>query len=107
VTEIEAMLAAARCPVLYVGVNVRRHGLTAAVVRLADRLRLPVVTDLLGKATFPESHPQCAGVYVGALGDPAVHELVAGSDCVLGIGVALTDLGTAYGPSASIRERES
>ena len=96
VTEIGAMLAGADRPVLYVGVWVRRHGLTGAVVRLAERLRLPVVTDLLGKSTFPESHPQCAGVYLGALGDPAIRELVDGSDCVLGIGVVLTDLGTGF-----------
>jgi len=96
VTEIGGMLAAAQRPVLYVGVWVRRHGLTGAVVRLAERLRLPVVTDLLGKSTFPESHPQCAGVYLGALGDPAIRELVDGSDCVLGIGVVLTDLGTGF-----------
>ena len=81
-------------PALYVGVGVRRHGLTDAVVRLAERLRLPVVTDLLGKAAFPESHPQFAGVYLGALGDPVVRELLDGSDCVLGIGVMATDLGT-------------
>ena len=62
--------------------------LTDPVVRLAERLRLPVVTDLLGKAAFPESHPQYAGVYLGALGDPAIRELLDGSDCVLGIGVA-------------------
>jgi indolepyruvate decarboxylase len=96
VAEIGAMLAGAARAVLYVGVGVRRHGLTGLVVRLAEKLRLPVVTDLLGKSTFPESHPQCAGVYMGALSDPFVRELVDGSDCVLGIGVALTDLGTGF-----------
>ena len=66
-----------------------------------------MVTDLLGKSTFPESHPQCAGVYMGVLSDPFVRELVDGSDCVLGIGVAVTDLGTGFwtqriAPSARI-----
>ena len=95
------MLAGAARAVLYIGVGVRRHGLTGLVVRLAERLRLPVVTDLLGKSTFPESHPQCAGVYMGALSDPFVRELVDGSDCVLGIGVALTDLGTGFWTQAN------
>ena len=94
--EIGAMLATARRPVLYVGAGVRRHGLAEQVVRLAERQGLPVVTDLLGKSAFPESHPQFAGIYMGALGDPGVRELVDGSDCVLGIGVALTDLGTGF-----------
>jgi indolepyruvate decarboxylase len=96
VTEIAAMLAASQRPALYVGVGVRRHGLTEAVVRLAERLRLPVVTDLLGKAAFPESHAQYAGVYLGALGEPATQELLDESDCVLSIGVVATDLGTGF-----------
>ena len=96
VAEIGAMLAAAQRPALYVGVGVRRHALTDPVVRLAERLRLPVVTDLLGKATFPESHSQYAGVYLGALSDPAIRELLDGSDCVVEIGVMPTDLGTGF-----------
>ena len=94
--EIGVMLATARRPVLYVGAGVRRHGLAEQVVRLAERQGLPVVTDLLGKSAFPESHAQFAGIYMGALGDPSVRELVDGSDCVLGIGVAFTDLGTGF-----------
>jgi indolepyruvate decarboxylase len=94
--EIGAMLAAAKRPILYVGAGVRRHNLTGAIIRLAERHALPVVTDLLGEAAFPESHPQFVGIYRGALGDPSVREMVDGSDCVLGIGVALTDLGTGF-----------
>lgn len=94
--EIGAMLSEAKSPVLYVGVGIRRHGLTQAVVRLAERLKVPVVTDLLGKASFPESHPQFAGIYMGALGEPAVRSLLDESDCVLGIGVVATDLGTGF-----------
>ena len=90
------MLAAAKRPTLYVGVGLRRHGLTNLVVRLAERLRLPVATDVLGKAAILESHPQFAGVYMGALGDPAVREMLDGSDCVIGIGVVRTDLGTGF-----------
>ncbi len=96
VSEIGVMLAGASRPALYVGVGVRRHALTDLVIGLAERLRLPVVTDLLGKAAFPESHPQYAGVYLGALSDPATRELLDGSDCVLGIGVLPTDLGTGF-----------
>ncbi len=96
VGEMVDMLRSASRPALYVGVGIRRHGLTGAVVRLAERLGVPVVTDLLGKAAFPESHPQFAGVYLGALGDPGVRALLDESDCVLGIGVVATDLGTGF-----------
>ena len=67
------MLAAAKRPSLYVGVGLRRHGLT----ELAEHLRLPLATDVLGKAAIPESHPQFAGVYMGVLGAPAVREWIA------------------------------
>jgi indolepyruvate decarboxylase len=97
VSEIGAMLSSAQRPTLHVGVGVRRHGLAEHVVRLAERLRLPVATDVLGKAAFPEAHPQFAGVYMGALGNPAVRKMLDESDCVLGIGVVRTDLGTGFG----------
>ncbi len=96
VGEVGAMLAAARQPTMYVGVGTRRHNLTDKVIRLAERLCLPVATDVLGKAAFPESHPQFAGVYMGALGAPKVREMLDESDCVLGIGVVRTDLGTGF-----------
>ena len=90
------MLAAAKRPTLYLGVGLRRHGLTELVVRLAEHLRLPLATDVLGKAAIPESHPQFAGVYMGVLGDPAVRGMLDGSDCVIVIGVVRTDLGTGF-----------
>ena len=96
VGEIGAMLAASHNPTLYVGVGTRRHGLTEKVIQLAERLRLPVATDVLGKASFPESHPQFAGVYMGALGDPGVRKMLDESDCVIGIGIVRTDLGTGF-----------
>jgi indolepyruvate decarboxylase len=90
------MLAAAKRPTLYVGVGLRLHGLTELVVRLAEHLRLPLATDVLGKAAIPESYPQLTGVYMGVLGDPAVREMLDGSDCVIVIGVVRTDLGTGF-----------
>jgi indolepyruvate decarboxylase len=96
VAEIGGMLASSKSPALYVGAGIRRHGLTEQVIRLAENLRLPVTTDVLGKASFPECHPQFAGVYMGALGDAVARQLLDGSDCVLGIGVKLTDLGTGF-----------
>lgn len=96
IAEIGAMLAKAERPALYVGVGVRRHALTARVVELAERLRLPVASDVLGKASFPESHPQFAGVYMGALGDQRARALLDGSDCVISLGVLRFDTNTGF-----------
>ena len=96
IAEVRAMLGRAERPALYVGVGVRRHGLTDRVVALAERLRLPVATDVLGKASFPESHPQFAGVYMGALGDQRARALLDGSDCVISLGVIRFDTNTGF-----------
>jgi indolepyruvate decarboxylase len=96
IAEVRAMLEKAERPALYVGVGVRRHGLTARVVELAERLRLPVASDVLGKASFPESHPQFAGVYMGALGDQRARALLDGSDCVISLGVLRFDTNTGF-----------
>ena len=96
ISEVRAMLERAERPALYVGVGVRRHGLTALVVAMAERLRLPVVSDVLGKASFPESHPQFAGVYMGALGDQQTRDLLHTSDCVISLGVLRFDLNTGF-----------
>ena len=66
------------------------------MVALAERLRLPVATDVLGKASFPESHPQFAGVYMGALGDQTARALLDGSDCVISLGVLRFDTNTGF-----------
>jgi len=95
-SEIKQMITSATRPTLYVGVGIRRFGMTKETVELAERLKLPVATDVLGKASFPESHPQNAGVYMGALGDPTVRDLLDDSDCVISLGVVRTDTSTGF-----------
>ena len=53
IVEITAMLARAERPALYVGVGVRRHGLTTKVVELAERLRLPGRDRRAGQGILP------------------------------------------------------
>lgn len=55
VSEIGAMLAGAERPTLYVGVGLRRHGLTELMVCLAERLRLPWPPTSWGKPRFPRA----------------------------------------------------
>lgn len=96
VDEIAAHLAAAKRPALYAGIGVRRYGLTQAAVRLAEAWGLPVATSVMGKASFPESHPQFVGVYMGALGDPLARAELEQSDCVLALGVIKSDVNTGF-----------
>ena len=95
VTDIMERLRAAKKPVLFVGVEVRRFYLKDKVIALAEALNIPVVTSILGKATFPETHPNFIGNYFGQFGNPKVREYVESSDCVLSLGTVLTEMETA------------
>jgi TPP-dependent 2-oxoacid decarboxylase len=95
VGEIVDRLRKASHPVMLVGAQVRRFGLRDAVVALAESQNLPVVTSILGKAAFPETHPNFAGNYFGRFGDPEIAEFVEGSDCIVCIGAVLTEMETA------------
>lgn len=95
VAEISARMRGARRAVMMVGAQVRRFGVRDAAVSLAEALGLPVVTSILGKAAFPESHPQFAGNYFGRFGDPAVADFVEDADCILCVGAVLTEMETA------------
>jgi indolepyruvate decarboxylase len=89
--EILRKLAAARRPVLVVGVEVHRQRLAPQVVRLAERLGLNVASTFMGRGTFPDDHPLYAGVYLGPASPPGVRELVEESDFLLMLGALVTD----------------
>lgn len=56
------LMQAAERPVLYVGGGVRDAGASAALLALAERLNLPVVTTLMARGAFPDSHRQHLGM---------------------------------------------
>ncbi|HKI98967.1 MAG TPA: thiamine pyrophosphate-dependent enzyme [bacterium] len=95
--EIRALLSQAKHPVLYAGVGVRRNMLMAQAVRLAEAWSLPVVSSVLGKASFPESHPHYVGVFVGKVGSAAAREAIEQADLVLTVGVINSDVNTGFG----------
>lgn len=70
VREAARMILEARQPVLYVGGGVIRAGASGALRRLAELTGIPVVTTLMARGAFPDSHPQ-------HLGMPGMHGTVA------------------------------
>lgn len=89
--EVRRKVAAARQPVLVVGVEVHRFRLADKAVALAERLRLPVVSTFMGRGSFPDDHPRWAGTYLGPASPPGVRELVEESDCLVMLGALLAD----------------
>ena len=96
--EIIERLRKARRPVIMVDVEVRRYGLEATVAELTRRLAIPVVTSFMGRGLLSATDAPLAGTYLGVAGDPAITELVEGSDGLLLLGVILCD--TNFGVNA-------
>jgi indolepyruvate decarboxylase len=95
--ELLRRMARARSPVMVVDVEIRRYGVEAEVAELAARLGVPVATTLMGRGLLAEPGSPLVGTYLGQAGDPAVAELVEGSDGLLLLGAILSD--SNFGPS--------
>ena len=90
------LLAAARRPLLYLGLGAAGAG--ADLVALAERLEAPVATTFAAKGTFPESHPLWLWCGFGAAAPPFVQKIAAGCDLTLAIGCRFSEVGTgSYG----------
>src|ERR687893_2965215 len=70
IREAARLIATARRPVLYVGGGVIKARATAALRELAELTGAPVVTTLMARGAFPDSHPQHVGM-------PGMHGTVA------------------------------
>lgn len=96
--EIVSRLNAAKNPVLIVGVEVHRFQLRDQVMRLAERLNVPVTSSFLGRGVFPTRHPQFVGTYLGVVSPPPLRDIVETSDCLVLLGELISD--TTLGVSA-------
>ena len=85
VAEAAHRIARAERPVLVAGGGVTASGAQAEVVRLAEKLSIPVATSLNAKGTIPEDHPLSAGV-VGTYSRKCANEVVGEADLVIFIG---------------------
>jgi indolepyruvate decarboxylase len=91
--ETTSLISHARKPVILAGVELHRHHLTDQVIRLAEKLNIPIAGDLLSKSAVPENHPLYLGVYGGAMSsEEFVRRYVESSDCVLMFGTFITDM---------------
>lgn len=83
---------AATQPVIMAGIGVLRHKLVPVLESFAEETSIPVVSTILGKSVLDERDPHFLGVYAGIIGDDAVRSYVESSDCVILLGMLLTDV---------------
>jgi acetolactate synthase-1/2/3 large subunit len=90
IRQAAEILSAAKRPVLYVGHGAVISQAGKAVVRLAEKLRAPMVNTLLGKGAADETHPLHLGM-LGMHGTAYANKAVDGCDCIMAIGARWDD----------------
>ena len=105
IREAAKLIAAARRPVLYVGGGVLKAHATAELKKLAELTGIPLVTTLMARGAFPDSHRQ-------HLGMPGMHGTVAAvtalqkADLLIALGTRFDDRVTgrldSFAPHATV-----
>jgi|tagenome__1003787_1003787.scaffolds.fasta_scaffold20978180_2 acetolactate synthase-1/2/3 large subunit len=105
VREAARMITESRKPVLYVGGGVIKADASAELRQLAELTGAPVVTTLMARGAFPDSHPQHMGM-------PGMHGAVAAvgalqkADLLVALGARFDDRVTgkldSFAPEARI-----
>src|SRR6266496_3089918 len=95
--ETISLIRAAKKPVILAGVELARYHTARLVVRMAERMNIPIAADLLSKSAVPENHPLYIGVYGGAMSsDEHVRSYVESADLVLMLGTFITDMSMGF-----------
>ncbi|WP_297893461.1 acetolactate synthase 3 large subunit [Shewanella sp.] len=101
---LQALLAAKK-PVLYVGGGAIISGCDKQILKLAERLNIPVVSTLMGLGAFPSTHKNSLGM-LGMHGRYEANMTMHNCDLIFGIGVRFDDRTTnnveKYCPNATI-----
>ncbi len=105
IKEAASRLAAAERPVLYVGGGTVNGDACAELRELAELGQLPVVTTLMGKGAFPETHELFAG-WPGMHGPKWSNYALNKADVIVACGARFDDRVTgklsAFAPGASV-----
>ncbi|MCJ8013009.1 alpha-keto acid decarboxylase family protein [Paenibacillus sp. KQZ6P-2] len=90
-TEITPIINQAKSPVILADYEVYRYQAQEMLQHFAEKTGFPVATLSMGKGVFNEEHPQFIGVYNGDLSSPYIQQRIDQADCIISIGVKLTD----------------
>jgi acetolactate synthase-1/2/3 large subunit len=103
ILEAARLIRSAKKPVILAGHGVIQAAARAQVIALAERMRIPVASTLLGLGAFPASHPLSLGM-MGMHGEAWVNHAIQSSDLLIACGMRFDDRVTGtlatYAPSA-------
>jgi acetolactate synthase I/II/III large subunit len=105
IREAAKLMVGARRPVLYVGGGVLKAGASASLRRLAELTGIPVITTLMARGAFPDSHPQHVGM-PGMHGSVTAVYALQRADLIIALGARFDDRVTgkldSFAPNAAI-----
>ena len=105
VREAAELLLAAERPVIYAGGGILKARAAEALRELAERTGIPVVTTLMARGCFPDSHPLCLGM-PGMHGNYTAVTAMQRSDLLVALGSRFDDRVTgrvdAFAPEAKV-----
>ncbi|WP_255720533.1 MULTISPECIES: acetolactate synthase large subunit [unclassified Frankia] len=105
IREAAKLISSARRPVLYVGGGVLKARAAAELRAFAELTGIPVVTTLMARGAFPDSHPQHLGM-PGMHGSVAAVTALQKSDLLIALGARFDDRVTgrlaSFAPKAAV-----
>jgi acetolactate synthase-1/2/3 large subunit len=105
IREAAKLISEARKPVLYVGGGVIRADASEQLLELAELTGIPVVTTLMARGAFPDSHPQHMGM-PGMHGTVSAVAALQKSDLLIALGTRFDDRVTgqlsSFAPDAKV-----
>src|SRR5918997_253994 len=105
IREAAKLMCTAKQPVLYVGGGVLKAEATAELLELAELTNIPVVTTLMARGAFPDSHQQHVGM-PGMHGTVAAVAAMQRADLLVALGARFDDRVTGqlstFAPHATV-----
>jgi len=99
------LVRSATRPIIYLGGGIRSADAHSEVLAFAELVGAPVVTTVHGKGAFPETSPQCLGMF-GMHGTRYANYAVQNSDLIVALGARFDDRVTGklstFAPEAKI-----
>lgn len=99
------MIKASHRPVILAGGGVKISHAGEKLTKLAEKMRIPVITTIMGKGVIPTDHPLYVG-NIGMYGNYASNKAISECDVLLAIGVRFGDRITGrieeFAPDAKI-----
>ncbi|GAC1311676.1 MAG: acetolactate synthase large subunit [Acidimicrobiales bacterium] len=105
IKDAATLITQSRRPVLYIGGGILKARAAETLRALADLTGIPVVTTLMGRGAFPDSHPLCLGM-PGMHGNFTAVTAMQHSDLLIALGTRFDDRVTGrvgtFAPDAKI-----